>query len=104
MHRILSLVEELAARERTRYRARLVIRTPERTFLLRAESIDWIEADGKFVQLHTAKGVYAVRQRMAELEQQLDPAHFLRISRSAIVNLDRVQEIQPWFQGDYVLI
>jgi two-component system LytT family response regulator len=102
--RILALLEELSARERARERDRLVIRTPERTFFLRTESIDWIEADGKFVQLHTAKGVYQVRQRMVELEQQLDPVHFLRISRSAIVNLDRIQEIQPWFQGDYVLI
>jgi two-component system LytT family response regulator len=41
---------------------------------------------------------------MAELEQELDPGRFLRISRSVIVNLDRIQEIQPWFQGDYVLI
>jgi two-component system, LytTR family, response regulator len=41
---------------------------------------------------------------MAELEQELDPGRFLRISRSTIVNLDRIQEIQPWFQGDYVLI
>jgi two-component system, LytTR family, response regulator len=41
---------------------------------------------------------------MAELEQELDSVRFLRISRSAIVNVDRIQEIQPWFQGDYVLI
>jgi two-component system, LytTR family, response regulator len=104
MLRILTLLEEIAARERARDQDRLVIRTPERTFFLRTESIDWIEADGKFVQFHTPKGVYPVRQRMVELEHQLDPSHFLRISRSAIVNLDRIQEIQPWFQGDYVLI
>ncbi|HEU4649231.1 MAG TPA: LytTR family DNA-binding domain-containing protein [Gemmatimonadales bacterium] len=41
---------------------------------------------------------------MAGLQAQLDPDRFLRISRSAIVNLDRIQEIQPWFQGDYVIV
>jgi two-component system LytT family response regulator len=41
---------------------------------------------------------------MAALEHQLDPARFVRISRSAIVNIDRIQEIQPWFQGDHLVI
>lgn len=101
---IVALLEELTARERARAHERLVIRTPERAFFLRTDHIDWVEAAGKFVRLHTAKGMHSVRQSMAELEQQLDSAHFVRISRSVIVNLDRIQEIQPWFQGDYVLI
>jgi two-component system LytT family response regulator len=102
--RILGLLEELNARERTRGRERLVVRTPERAFFLRTETIDYIEAAGKFVHLHVGRTVHALRESMAELEQQLDPSRFLRISRSVIVNLDRIQEIQPWFQGDYVLI
>jgi len=102
--RILTLLEELNARERQRGRDRLVVRSPERAFFLRSETIDWIEAAGKFVHLHVGKAVHALRESMAELEQELDPARFLRISRSVIVNIDRIQEIQPWFQGDYVLI
>jgi two-component system, LytTR family, response regulator len=102
--RILGLLEELNARERARGRERLVVRSPERAFFLRTESIDYIEAAGKFVHLHVGRTVHALRESMAELEQELDPARFLRISRSVIVNLDRIQEIQPWFQGDYVLI
>ncbi|HEV8454567.1 MAG TPA: LytTR family DNA-binding domain-containing protein [Gemmatimonadales bacterium] len=102
--RILGLLEELNARERARGRERLVVRTPERAFFLRTETIDYIEAAGKFVHLHVGRTVHALRESMAELEQELDPARFLRISRSVIVNLDRIQEIQPWFQGDYVLI
>jgi two-component system LytT family response regulator len=102
--RILTLLEELNARERIRGRERLVVRTPERAFFLRSDSIDWIEAAGKFVHLHVGRAVHALRESMAELEQELDPGRFLRISRSVIVNLDRIQEIQPWFQGDYVLI
>jgi two-component system LytT family response regulator len=102
--RILTLLEELNARERGRGRDRLVVRTPERAFFLRAETVDWVEAAGKFVHLHVGRSVHALRESMAELEQELDPARFLRISRSIIVNIDRIQEIQPWFQGDYVLI
>jgi two-component system LytT family response regulator len=102
--RILGLLEELHARDRARGRDRLVVRTPERAFFLRTETIDYIEAAGKFVHLHVGRSLHALRESMAELEQELDPARFLRISRSVIVNLDRIQEIQPWFQGDYVLI
>jgi two-component system LytT family response regulator len=102
--RILGLLEELNARERARGRERLVVRTPERAFFLRTETIDYIEAAGKFVHLHVGRTVHALRESMSELEQLLDPSRFLRISRSVIVNLDRIQEIQPWFQGDYVLI
>jgi two-component system, LytTR family, response regulator len=102
--RILTLLEELNARERGRGRDRLVVRTPERAFFLRAETVDYVEAAGKFVHLHVGRSVHALRESMAELEQELDPVRFLRISRSAIVNIDRIQEIQPWFQGDYVLI
>jgi two-component system LytT family response regulator len=102
--RILGLLEELNARERARGRERLVVRTPERAFFLRTDTIDYIEAAGKFVHLHVGRTVHALRESMAELEQELDSARFLRISRSVIVNLDRIQEIQPWFQGDYVLI
>ena len=102
--RVLALLEELTARERGRGRDRLVVRSPERAIFLRTETIDWIEAAGKFVHLHVGRTVHALRESMAELEQELDPYRFLRISRSAIVNLDRIQEVQPWFQGDYVLI
>ena len=100
--RTLALLQQLAARHRPP--CRLVVRSPERTFFLRTETIDWIEAAGKFVHLHVGRAVHALRESMAELEQELDPARFLRISRSVIVNLDRIQEVQPWFQGDYVLI
>ncbi|HEX2251322.1 MAG TPA: LytTR family DNA-binding domain-containing protein [Gemmatimonadales bacterium] len=102
--RILTLLENLNARERHRGRDRIVVRTPERAFFLRCDTIDWIEAAGKFVHLHVGRSVHALRESMAELEQELDPARFLRISRSVIVNIDRIQEVQPWFQGDYVLI
>ncbi len=83
---------------------RLVIREGERTILQRVDGIDWIEADAKYARVHTTDRTYTVRETMRNIEARLDPARFLRVSRSAIVNLDRVKEIQPWFNGEYVLI
>jgi two-component system, LytTR family, response regulator len=100
--RVLALLERMHARERGL--ERLVVRTQERAFFLKTETIDWIEAAGKYVHLHVGKTTHPIRGSMAGLEQELDPARFVRISRSAIVNIDRIQEIQPWFQGDHVVI
>lgn len=103
--RMLALLEELNLRQRGELGLeRLVVRTPERTFFLRTEAIDWIEAAGKHVHLHVGKSTHLLRGGISALEQQLDPARFVRISRSAIVNIDRIQEIQPWFQGDHLVI
>ena len=55
-------------------------------------------------QLHAGGRVHLLRERLAELEQRLDPAQFVRIHRSAIVNLERVREIHPLFRGDCELV
>jgi two-component system LytT family response regulator len=103
--RMLALLQELSQRQRCELGLdRLVVRTQERSFFLRTDTIDWVEAAGKYVHLHVGKATHLLRGSMAGLEQQLDPARFVRISRSAIVNIDRIQEIQPWFQGDHVVI
>ncbi len=83
---------------------RLVIREGERTYFQRVDGIDWVEADAKFARIHAGERTYTMRETMQSLESRLDPARFLRVSRSAIVNLDRVKEIQPWFNGEYVLL
>jgi len=99
-------VRELIAsvRMETVQAQRLVIREGERTILQRVDGIDWVEADAKYARVHTTERTYTVRETMRNIESRLDPAKFLRVSRSAIVNLDRVKEIQPWFNGEYVLI
>ena len=83
---------------------RVPVRTDGRTFFLKTESIDWIEAAGKYLRLHVGTATHAIRGTMRSLDRTLDPAAFVRISRSAIVNIDRIQEIQPWFQGAHMVI
>ncbi|MBV9108127.1 MAG: LytTR family transcriptional regulator, partial [Gemmatimonadetes bacterium] len=99
---ILALLDELRA---TRgFRERLVIRVGERAFLQPVAEIDWLEADGKYVKVHAGARTHTIRETMTQLAEMLDPRRFLRISRSAIVNVDRIREIQPWFRGEYVVI
>lgn len=72
--------------------------------LVAVDEIDWIEADGKLLRLHVGREVHTVRRAMGALQARLDPTRFARVHRSAIVNVQRIKEVQSWFQGDYVLI
>jgi two-component system LytT family response regulator len=94
-------LEPTAAR---RHPDRLVVRSNGRVFFLRARDIDWIEAAGNYLRLHVGSETHMVRQTMGALEEQLNPEQFLRIHRSQIVNLDRIRELQPLFNGEYAVI
>ncbi|MDE3195188.1 MAG: response regulator transcription factor [Acidobacteriota bacterium] len=83
---------------------RIAVRNNGRVFFLKVEDIDWVEASDNYVCLHCGRETHVVRETMSDLETRLDPAKFLRVHRSAIVNLDRVRELQPWFRGDFRVI
>ena len=83
---------------------RLVIRTRGKVSFLKPSEIDWIEADGKHAKLHAGKETHVVRQQLQRLEPRLAPHGFVRVHRSAIVNVDRIKELEPWFHGEYVVI
>ena len=100
--RILSLLEELKAGNR--YLERLVIKAGGRIYFLDTREIDWIEAEGNYVSVHSAKKSHLLRETISSLESQLDPKKFVRIHRSSIVRLDFIQELQPWFHGEYRVI
>jgi two-component system LytT family response regulator len=83
---------------------RIFLTDGPRTVIRRFEDIDWLEADRKVLRVHSAGHTYTAPGPLAALEQRLDPLTFARVSRSVIVNLDRVAEIQPWFGAELVLI
>ncbi len=83
---------------------RLVIREDDRIFFLKIEDIDYIEAADYLAKIHVGEDVHTIRESLTSLEEKLDPARFVRIHRSTIVNLDRVQELQPWFHGAYAVV
>ena len=95
------LERQLAARPVTE---RLLVESDGRSFFVRTADVDWIEAARNYVRLHAGHRVHTVRTTLAALEARMDPERFRRISRSALVNLDRVREVQPWFHGDGIVI
>jgi two-component system LytT family response regulator len=81
-----------------------VIKAAGRITFLRTNEINWIEADDKYVHLHTSKARPMVRQTLSAMEAQLDPTKFRRVHRSAIVNVERIAELQPLFSGEYSIL
>jgi two-component system LytT family response regulator len=99
---ILALLEELKAGPR--YLERLVVKTGGRVFFLDVSEILCIEAEGNYVRVYDQTKHYLLRETISGLEEQLDPKQFLRIHRSAIVKIDKIKELQPWFHGEYRII
>jgi two-component system LytT family response regulator len=100
--RLQDLLDALATRDLPL--DRLVIRTRGKVSFLKPSEIDWIEADGKHVQLHVGRETHVVRQQLKRLEPRLAPHGFVRVHRSAIVNVDRIKELEPWFHGEFVVV
>lgn len=83
---------------------RLFLKDQGKIVLLDPETINWIEADDKYVRFHTSEKKYLIRQTLNAVEAELDPQVFARVHRSYIVNLTRISELHPMFNGEYVLI
>jgi two-component system LytT family response regulator len=87
--------------ERTRHWA---VKDGDRFLLLRAEEVDWIEASANYIRFHARGRDFLMRGTLSTLVNSLDPARFARIHRSAVVNLERVQEIRREWHGDYEVV
>jgi two-component system LytT family response regulator len=83
--------------------ARLVIRDGSKVTFVRPDEIDWIDASGNYARLHLNGAVRLLREPLKSLETRLDPERFVRVHRSAIVNLERITAVEPYFHGEYVL-
>jgi two-component system, LytTR family, response regulator len=83
---------------------RILVRSPERIVFLKPEEIDHVEAAGNYVVLHAGKERHIVRETTATMETRLAPAGFMRISRSIIVNLARIREVQPLGPGQHAVL
>lgn len=83
---------------------RISVKSEGRIVLLRTEQIDWIEAADNYISLHVGKSSHLLRETMNSIEARLDTSKFLRISRSIIVNSERVKELHPLFHGEFTLV
>lgn len=84
----------LEAREKEDARQRILVSTSTGDLLIDANEIDWIEADDYYAAIHAREGRHLIRESLASLEQRLDQGRFVRVHRSAIVNLDFVSELR----------
>lgn len=83
---------------------RIVVKSGSRSIFLRKGSIEWVEAQGDYVKLHSGKESHLLRETMNALSDRLDPGRFVRIHRSRIVNLDYIREIRPLWGGDCAVL
>jgi two-component system, LytTR family, response regulator len=83
---------------------RIVVRDRDRVVFIDVADIDWIGADGDYVRIHTAGKSHLVRDTMAAMEARLDPAAFVRIHRSTIVNSSRIKEMRPYSSREYAVV
>lgn len=85
------------------YLERILVRHNRRISFVAVQDIDWIGAEDYYARLYVAGRTHLVRETMQQLEAKLDPKRFVRIHRSAIVNVDRVDTIEPYIKGGYVI-
>jgi two-component system LytT family response regulator len=98
--RVTALLQQM----RGEYLDRLIIRGQGRVFFLGASEVDWIEAQGNYVSLHSGGRRHLFREAIGSLEAKLDPRRFRRIHRSTIVNIDSIRELRPAFRGEYDVV
>src|ERR1700680_2961780 len=105
-HRVLDLLsrvesERLLASEQEK---RLVIKAKVRVVFLDLDEIDWVEAAANYVRLNVGKESYLLRETIGRTSERLNPDHFVRIHRSAIVNARKIKELIPVNSGEYVVV
>ncbi len=101
--RIRELLKNSGEREAVRYETRFSVRTGQRIIVVLVNDIDWIEACGDYVTLHVGNRSHLLRQTMNRMESQLDPARFLRIHRSTIVQTSRIRELVALDNREFLL-
>ena len=95
------LIESLAGRENPQ---RLAIKNNGQIVFVNVRDIDWVEAADNYVCIHCGPETHVARETMNAMAERLDAAQFARIHRSTIVNVDRIERLQPWFRGDYLVL
>ncbi|HEX3627272.1 MAG TPA: LytTR family DNA-binding domain-containing protein [Verrucomicrobiae bacterium] len=94
-----SLIDKLKGE--TKYPERLAVKSNGRIVFLRIEDLDLVEAADNYVKLYAGKETHLLRETLGTLEDKLPPGRFVRISRSAIVNVESIKELHPLFHGEY---
>jgi two-component system LytT family response regulator len=100
--RFRAMLEDIKAS--SKFLKRLTIKLTGHTILLPIDEIDWIESYGNYLKLHAGRESHLIRGTMQSLESKLDPEKFVRVHRSAIVNIEKIKAIYPRSNGDQDLV
>jgi len=87
-----------------RHLQKIVVPRAGGMLIVKATDVDWLEASGNYVTLHLGRTTYLLRESLNAFEQKLDPQQFVRLHRSAIVNVDRIRELAPWSGGEQAVV
>lgn len=90
--------------EKSKQVERIVVKESGRVFFIPTEDIDCFEASGNYVALSVGGKTHLVYETLSKMEKKLNPAQFIRIHRSTITNISRIKELQPHFNGEYIVI
>jgi hypothetical protein len=82
----------------------LALRAADRIWFVDPHTIEWVEADGDYVVVHVGSVSHRIRETISSIEQRVPSDQLVRVSRSAIVNLSSIREMQRWFRGNFVII
>src|SRR5882724_6367093 len=88
----------------TRYADRVLVNENARAFFVPVSEVDWVEGARNYVTLHSRGKTHMLRGTLEAWSKKLDPSAFVRVNKSAIVRLDSIRELQPWFHGEYRIV
>lgn len=82
---------------------RIPVKTSGKVLFVNIPDVDWVGSADNYVELHVGPQAHLIRETLTAMQQRLPPERFIRISRTVIVNSERVKELQPLFHGEYSL-
>jgi two-component system LytT family response regulator len=97
------LIRQQSAEPASHYLQRLLVKETGRMYLIKTEDISHFDADGNYITLHVSSRRYTFYESLSSLEPRLNPADFIRVSRSYIVNVNYILELETYFNGEYIV-
>jgi two-component system LytT family response regulator len=101
-HQLDRLIEDVVSKQRAANR--ILIKSSGRYIFLNTDEIDWVEAAGNYMRIHTGPETHLMRETVGGMENRLPYPRFVRIHRSTIINIDRIKEMEPTFNGEYSIL
>lgn len=95
------IMELISSIKKPKYLERLLIKHNGRIVFVNIKDVDWIKADDKYLQIRHGGTKHMIRQALHALKSQIDPEMFVQVNRSVLVNVERIKELHPMFNGDH---